>query len=146
MHMKNSMFTFIALTIFLILPVFATETDRHSVMMERMFGFQYPLDSGGDYKVGWIQRWNQSEIRADFQKIRANFPKVNLLRIPIDWYEMNETLLLNHVENVIDLGKEFGFKFLFVLSTDSEATLGLLHHKTTCKPTGQITRIDCPTS
>jgi len=114
MHMKNSMFTLIALTIFLILPVFATETDRHEVMMERMFGFRYPLDSGGNYKVGWT-RWNLTEIKSDFQKIRTSFPKVNLLRIPIDWYEMNETLPLNLVESVIDLGKDYGFKFMFVL-------------------------------
>jgi len=113
--MKNRMFTFIALTTLLIFSVCATETDRHDVMMERMFGFQYPLDSGGNYKVGWIPRWDLAEIRSDFQKIRDNFPEINLLRIPIDWYEMNETSTLDHMESVIDLGKEFGFKFMFVL-------------------------------
>jgi len=76
-------------------------------MMERMFGFQYPLISGSSF--------NLTVLETDFPKIHANFPKINMLRIPIGWEEMNTSTLLNQMETTIEAGKRYGFKFIFVL-------------------------------
>ncbi len=99
----------------MILPIHATDLQRQNAMLARMFGFQYPLDSAGGYKAGWITRFNESEIEQDFQKIRSNFPQVNMLRIPIGWTDMNQPILITEMEKIIALGKTYSFKFMFVL-------------------------------
>lgn len=84
-------------------------------MMERVFGFQYPLNSDSDYKVGWIDNFDSAILESDFQKIHTNFPKINMLRIPIGWEDMNASLLISQMNMTIQIGQNYGFKFIFVL-------------------------------
>jgi hypothetical protein len=84
-------------------------------MMERVFGFQYPLNSDSDYKVGWIDNFDSAILESDFQKIHTNFPKINMLRIPIGWEDMNASLLISQMNTTIQIGQNYGFKFIFVL-------------------------------
>lgn len=83
--------------------------------MERVFGFQYPLNSDSDYKVGWIDNFDSAILESDFQKIHTNFPKINMLRIPIGWEDMNASLLISQMNTTIQIGQNYGFKFIFVL-------------------------------
>jgi len=84
-------------------------------MMERVFGFQYPLNSDSNYKVGWIDNFDSAILESDFQKIHTNFPKINMLRIPIGWEDMNASLLISQMNTTIQIGQNYGFKFIFVL-------------------------------
>jgi len=84
-------------------------------MMERVFGFQYPLNSDSNYKIGWIDNFDSAILESDFQKIHTNFPKINMLRIPIGWEDMNASLLISQMNTTIQIGQNYGFKFIFVL-------------------------------
>lgn len=99
----------------LILPGFSSDVDRKNVMMNRVFGFQYPLNSDSDYKIGFIENFDSGILDADFQKIHDNFPLVNMLRIPVGWEDMNSSLLIDQMNTTIQIGQEYGFKFIFVL-------------------------------
>src|SRR4030065_2408750 len=84
-------------------------------MMERLFGFQYPLNSDSEYKIGCIDIFDSEVLESDFQKIHTNFPKINMLRIPIGWEDMDSSLLISQMNTTIQIGQEYGFKFIFVL-------------------------------
>jgi hypothetical protein len=94
---------------------FSSDTDRKNVMMNRVFGFQYPLNSDSDYKIGFIENFDSGILDADFQKIHTNFPLINMLRIPIGWEDMNNSLLIDQMNQTIQIGQAYGFKFIFVL-------------------------------
>jgi hypothetical protein len=89
--------------------------NRKDALCERMIGFQYPLDSGGGYYVGWTSNFDLASIENDFIKIHTNFPSINLLRIPIDHYDMKWAFMPYRIQAIVDLAKEYGFKLFFVL-------------------------------
>jgi hypothetical protein len=89
--------------------------NRKDALCYRMAGFQYPLDSGGGYYVGWTTNFNLTTIESDFYNIRYWFPRFNLLRIPIDYYDMKWAFMPSRIQSIVDLAKEYGFKLFFVL-------------------------------
>jgi len=99
----------------LVLPAFSSDVDRKNVMMQRVFGFQYPLNSDSDYKIGFIENFDSGVLDSDFQKIHTNFPKINMLRIPVGWEDMNNSLLIDQMNTTLQIGQAYGFKFIFVL-------------------------------
>ena len=99
----------------LVFPVFSTDADRKNVMMNRVFGFQYPLNSDSDYKIGFIDNFDSGILESDFQKIHTNFPKINMLRIPVGWEDMNNSLLIDQMSQTLQIGQAYGFKVIFVI-------------------------------
>ncbi len=89
--------------------------SRFDVMMERVFGFQYPLNSDSNYRIGWMDNFDSEILESDFQKIRTNFPLTNMLRIPIGWEDMNNSLLIDQMNTTLQIGQAYGFKFIFVI-------------------------------
>lgn len=88
---------------------------QQNALMNRMLGFQLPYDATANYTLGWIERWDAQKVEYELQTIRSNFTHFNLLRIAITWYEMNETILLDHIQDLLDLGRKYNFKFLLYL-------------------------------
>jgi hypothetical protein len=89
--------------------------NRKDTLCYRMAGFQYPLDSGGGYYVGWTSNFDLATIESDFAKIHYWFPRFNLLRIPIDHFDMKWAFMPGRIQAIVDLAKEYGFKLFFVL-------------------------------
>lgn len=104
----------VALFLGTILNVKAVSAQQNALMY-RMLGFQYPLDATSNYTLGWTGRWDAQQLEYELQTIRSNFTHFNLLRIAITWYEMNETILLDHIQDLLDLGRKYDFKFLLYL-------------------------------
>lgn len=105
----------VSLVFLLVLNVNGIRTIQGDALMQRMLGFQLPYDATANYTLGWIERWDAQQVEYELQTIRTNFPHFNLLRIPITWYEMNESILLHHIEDLLDLGRKYDFKFLLYL-------------------------------
>jgi len=99
----------------LVFPVFSTDADRKNVIMNRVFGFQYPLNSDSEYKIGFIDNFDSGILDADFQKIHTNFPKINMIRIPVGWEDMDNSLLIDQMNQTLQIGQAYGFKVIFVI-------------------------------
>ena len=100
--------------------------NRKDTLCYRMAGFQYPLDSGGGYYVGWTSNFDLALIESDFAKIHYWFPRFNLLRIPMDYYDMKWAFMPYRIQAIVDLADEYGFKLFFVLFNRLGGTPGHL--------------------
>jgi len=114
MEKKLILFTIPILLICLVSSVHASD-NRKDTLCYRMAGFQYPLDSGGGYYVGWTSNFDLATIESDFNKIHTWFPRFNLLRIPIDHFDMRWAFMPGRIQAIVDLAKAYGFKLFFVL-------------------------------
>jgi len=113
------------LLIGLVSSVHASDS-RKDTLCYRMAGFQYPLDSGGGYYVGWTSNFDLALIESDFIKIHYWFPRFNLLRIPIDYYDMKWAFMPYRIHAIVELAKQYGFKLFFVLFNRLGGTPGYL--------------------
>ncbi|MCJ7482271.1 MAG: hypothetical protein MUO31_04835 [Thermodesulfovibrionales bacterium] len=113
------------LLICLVSSVHASDV-RKDAMCQRMAGFQYPLDSGGGYYVGWVSNFDLALIESDFAKIHSWFPHFNLLRIPMDYFDMKWAFMPGRIQAIIDLADEYGFKLFIVLFNRLGGSIGYL--------------------
>lgn len=98
----------------IIFNVWAVSPQQNALLI-RMLGFQLPYDATANYTLGWIERWDAQQVEYELRTIRSNFTHFNLLRIAIEWHEMNESILLDHIQDLLDLGRKYNFKFLLYL-------------------------------